>query len=159
MQASKEKQGSPKWVRYALQSISGIRLSQLVPIETYNNGDGSIAISQVNMFFPSCEDIVIPESGAKIDEEVLLVPDKKTFRILPWHKAHAICFAYIRKKDEEKSELEWCPRTQINRAVKALAELGLEIKCGFEIEVGLHDAKTYEVIEHNTINNARSLEE
>ena len=40
-----------------------------------------------------------------------------------------------------------------------LREMGLELKCGFEVEVGFHDAKTYKPLGLNTINNARSTEE
>ncbi|PJE32595.1 putative glutamine synthetase 2 [Pseudooceanicola marinus] len=64
--------------------------------------------------------------------DMLLVPDPATFRILPWapHSAWLFCDPYTRTGEA----LPFAPRPVLRRAVGALAERGLSLTVGLEVE-------------------------
>lgn len=64
--------------------------------------------------------------------DMLLVPDPATFRILPWapHSAWLFCDPYTR----DGQTLPFAPRPVLRGAVAALAEKGLSLTVGLEVE-------------------------
>ncbi|WP_010140112.1 glutamine synthetase family protein [Oceanicola sp. S124] len=64
--------------------------------------------------------------------DMLLVPDPQTFRILPWspHSAWLFCDPYTR----DGKALPFAPRPVLRGAVAALAERGLSLTVGLEVE-------------------------
>lgn len=64
--------------------------------------------------------------------DMLLVPDPATFRVLPWspHSAWLFCDPYAR----DGAPLPFAPRPVLRRAVGALAERGLSLTVGLEVE-------------------------
>lgn len=71
--------------------------------------------------------------------DMLLVPDPATFRILPWapHSAWLFCDPYTR----EGQALPFAPRPVLRRAVAALAERGLSLTVGLEVEFHVYDRR------------------
>ncbi|HWU64169.1 MAG TPA: glutamine synthetase family protein [Ensifer sp.] len=64
--------------------------------------------------------------------DVLMVPDPSTFRILPWspHSASILCTIHYK----DGSEMPFCARSILKRAVAALASTGRALVCGLEVE-------------------------
>ncbi|MDR0449510.1 MAG: type I glutamate--ammonia ligase [Rickettsiales bacterium] len=64
--------------------------------------------------------------------DMLLVPEKSTFRVLPWNKSFArlICDVY----DADKTPFEGCPRCNLKRVIKEAQKLGYSMNAGPEME-------------------------
>lgn len=64
--------------------------------------------------------------------DILLVPDAATFRPLPWarHSAWLLCDVHYRNG----APIPFAPRTLLNRAISRLAEAGMEMVAGLEVE-------------------------
>lgn len=64
--------------------------------------------------------------------DVLIVPDPRTFRILPWspHSAMLLCDVY----HKDGSPMPFCSRSILKRADAALASTGRQLVCGLEVE-------------------------
>lgn len=64
--------------------------------------------------------------------DILLVPDATTFRPLPWspHSAWLLCDAHYRTG----APIPFAPRTVLRRAIARLADAGMELVAGLEVE-------------------------
>jgi glutamine synthetase len=101
------------------------------------NGIGLVTAVQA---LPCFADEVVPNSetgGA--GGEVRLIPDISTLRVLPFAPTRAACSADMFKVSYDGTLNPWshCPRHFLKRQIKALADLGLAIKCSFEYEFSL----------------------
>ncbi|WP_238364677.1 glutamine synthetase family protein [Mesobacterium pallidum] len=78
--------------------------------------------------------------------DMLLVPDPSTFRALPWapHSAWLMCDPFAR----DGRALPFAPRPVLRRAVEALAEKGLTLTVGLEVEFHVF-ARTAAGLEHS----------
>ena len=78
------------------------------------------------------EDIGIKSGPMQGANDVLLVPDPATFRILPWspHSAWLLCDVVFR----DGSPIPFSSRTVLRNSVKRLADYGFSAKMGLEVE-------------------------
>jgi len=64
--------------------------------------------------------------------DVLIVPDPATFRVLPWSKHNGAMLCDVFFKDGRR--MPFCSRTILKRAVGDLADAGMAMVCGLEVE-------------------------
>ena len=68
--------------------------------------------------------------------DVAIWPDPATFRMLSWAPGTALMLCEARWTDG--AEMPFCPRSTLRRAVAALAEDGMTLTCGLEVEFHVH---------------------
>lgn len=84
--------------------------------------------------FPVWSGDDVPMAGAS---DVLLVPDAATFRRLPWSPHSGWLLCDVRRGDG--AEVPFDPRAILRRQVARLAERGIEMRIGLEVEFHVFD--------------------
>ncbi|HEV2528400.1 MAG TPA: glutamine synthetase family protein [Thermomicrobiales bacterium] len=85
-------------------------------------------------------DRVQPAAGLEPVGEVRLVPDPRTFTILPYAPRTALMFCDMLTLDRRPWDL--CPRTTLRRVLELAEDHGLSVEAGFETEYYLGDYRT-----------------
>lgn len=90
------------------------------------------------MGMPSFADVVASGSGLGPSPTLALVPDFGALQVLPYRPSHANVYGFLCKNDVsgagEVQLSDVCPRWCLRRSVEALAEAGLAVQIGAEIE-------------------------
>lgn len=90
-----------------------------------------LTVTQTIQGLPVTADVPVPEANLEPTREIRLVPDWDTLRELPWAPGHLRAMANL---ELEGAPWALCPRDLVRRAEAAVAERGLSLRAGAEIE-------------------------
>lgn len=95
---------------------------------------GPVRMSQAQMAIPVHADVVAPAAGLSPVRDVELVPDWQSARVLPHHPGHAVVACDIHDGSQP-----WvhCPRAFLRRMDQDAKAVGLDVRCGVELEFTL----------------------
>lgn len=105
------------------------------PTDVLARGVGMV---ECMMAMPSFADLVASGSGLGPSPTLSLVPDFGTLQVLPYRPSHANVYGFLCNNDiagtGEMQLSDVCPRWCLKRSIEALADAGLAVQIGVEIE-------------------------
>ncbi|WP_414469810.1 glutamine synthetase family protein [Methanobacterium sp. ACI-7] len=120
-----------KFVRVVWCDNANIIRAKAVRIDSLEDFNFYVGISEAQQGVPVMFDGVIPESGLNPVGEVQLIGDMSTFRVLPYSKTQGRVMGNMMK-----NEIPWnyCPRGFLNKMIDEASKIGINIKGAFENE-------------------------
>ena len=130
----------------------------MVPKSTYDKDekDQKLVASAGAVYAPASKDQSLEDfRGMSTFYPLRFIPDKRSFKVLPWNKKQGLCMVKMVKKDGE--DYEGCPRNALTRVLDDLKSQGYEIKIGFEIEFTILNKEGLTLPETNSYASLNSL--
>lgn len=129
-----------KFIRFAALDISNSIRTKVVPVKRLliEGMEGHVLIANVCIGgLPAFADQMIPETGIDAKDSLILKPDLKTFRILPYSSTSGMIFGTMH--DQRTGQLsEFCTRGILQRVLEtATSRYGIGFAIGVEIEFSL----------------------
>jgi glutamine synthetase len=129
-----------KFIRFAALDISNSIRTKVVPVKRLliEGMEGQVLIANVCIGgLPAFADQMIPETGIDAKDSLILKPDLRTFRILPYSSTSGMIFGTMH--DQRTGQLsEFCTRGILQRVLEtATRRYGIGFAIGVEIEFSL----------------------